>query len=105
MGNRAVIRIAAVTNADLDVHFRFESIHADDLSVRRRMISRIEPIAFEALVTVATDAGLLNLDSVEILPAKHRMSFAGLEPDWMNHPHEEDQYDGEEPEVRNGHAF
>ncbi|CAE6861850.1 hypothetical protein R75465_07707 [Paraburkholderia aspalathi] len=105
LGSRAVVRIAAVTNADIDVRFSFESIHTDNLSVHRRMISRIEPIEFEALVTVVTDGGVLNLDSVEILPAKHRMSFAGLEPDWMSHPNEEEQYDAEASEARNGHAF
>lgn len=95
---QAVIKVGGTASLIVEVHFSFEkfdSIDRDYVNMGGAVISRDVDIEFEALVTVKTNAGGLELDGIELLPVAHRLYFNDIEPDWMGDPESYDVYDQE----------
>lgn len=104
----AVIKVSGLATVSVDVHFHFEKwdgIDREYMEMGSTKLSREEQVEFEALVTVAIGADGLSIDDVEMLPIRHKMYFAELEPDWMSEPDEEAPYDPDEAGNPDGNTF
>ncbi|MCI1150435.1 PIN domain-containing protein [Stenotrophomonas maltophilia] len=88
-GDEAVVMITGTASININVHFSFEkfdSVDRDYVGMGSAEIPEDVEVEFEALVSLRTEAGELELNDIELLPTTHNVFFSDIEPDWMSDP-------------------